>query len=574
MVMRKSVALALSLLGLFDSLYLLYTYTSPSRPMVCIGTGCDAVRASVYSTLWGVSMPVFGVLGYALLAIVIVAESLLSARFARWARYTFWGMAGFGFAFSLYLEYLQTFVIHAYCAWCVTSGIVMTALFALAVLTMVRIGPEPEPAIQLTRLRSLFAVCVAGLLAGVPAFYLLVRHSERAPQVPQAAPGDLAQRLARPGSHETGNPQALLTVVEFGDFECPVCGRGEAAARVIRTQYATQVRFIFRQFPLERIHPLAEKAAEASECAAEQGKFWEMVEKIYSRQSDLSVEGLERDAAELGLNQSRFNECLTGGAMASRVHYDVEDARALGVRATPTFFIGQQRVEGVLSATQFSQLVAEQLNNLGMDIAKDVASAESPVAAVPGKPVTKPATQNRGHVAPTQPTPGIAKAIADPPQTSTGLLGAAPGGFVPGLQPAAPSGPFGVLQAATGGGTCSEADAAKTQPTLIHTPELRQLLSGNAQTLFVDVRSAGDYATARIPGAINIPADEIERRWNTLPKDRVIVIYESGGSSADICAASRATGRALLEHGFPFSQIKVYQDGLAGWERAGIYIRR
>jgi hypothetical protein len=67
--MRKSLALVLSLPGLFDSLYLLYTYTSPSRPMVCVGTGCDAMRASAYFTLWDVSMPVFGVLGYPLLAV-------------------------------------------------------------------------------------------------------------------------------------------------------------------------------------------------------------------------------------------------------------------------------------------------------------------------------------------------------------------------------------------------------------------------------------------------------------------------------------------------------------------------
>jgi uncharacterized membrane protein len=104
--MRKSIMLALSLLGLFDALYLLYTYTSPSRPMVCIGTGCDAVRASAYSTLWGVSMPVFGVLGYTLLAIVIIAESLFSAPLARLARYVFLAMTGFGFLFSLYLDYL------------------------------------------------------------------------------------------------------------------------------------------------------------------------------------------------------------------------------------------------------------------------------------------------------------------------------------------------------------------------------------------------------------------------------------------------------------------------------------
>jgi protein-disulfide isomerase/uncharacterized membrane protein/rhodanese-related sulfurtransferase len=572
MAMRKSLTLALSLLGLFDSLYLLYTYTSPSRPMVCIGTGCDAVRASAYSTLWGVPMPVFGVLGYMLLAVVIIAESLFSTRLARWARYALLGMTGFGFLFSVYLEYLQAFVIHAYCAWCVTSGVVMTGLFALAVVNVVRTGPEPEPAVQLARVRSLFAVCVAGLLAGLPAFYLLVRHSELAPQTPHAAPADLAQRLVRPDGHETGNPQSPLTVVEFGDFECPVCGRGEAAARVIRAQYATQIRFIFRQFPLERIHPFAEKAAEASECAAEQGKFWDMVEKIYSRQSDLSVEGLERDAAELGLDRPRFNQCLASGAMAERVRRDAEDGRALGVRATPTFFIGQQRIEGSLTAAQFSQLVAERLAGLGSAVALNVMPANGSSPAGSEKPGRQTAVHDKLPTEAARPGIDTPKASTDPSQASAGVLGAAPRGFVPGLQPGASSGPFGVVPAA-GGGTCSEADAAKTQPTLIHTPELRQLLSGGARPLFVDVRPPGDYAAARIPGAVNLPADEIERRWNSLPRDRVIVIYESGRSSGDICAASRAAGRTLLEHGFPFSQVKVYQDGLAGWERAGIEIR-
>jgi rhodanese-related sulfurtransferase len=146
------------------------------------------------------------------------------------------------------------------------------------------------------------------------------------------------------------------------------------------------------------------------------------------------------------------------------------------------------------------------------------------------------------------------------------LQGAAPGGSVAGWQGAAPGGPFGVQ---TAGGACSEADAAKKQPALIDTQELRQLLAGNARPLFVDVRPASDYAAGRIPGAISLPADEIDRRWNTLPKDRMIVLYESGRSSGDICAASRAAGRTLLEHGFPFSQVKVYQDGLAGWQGGG-----
>jgi protein-disulfide isomerase/uncharacterized membrane protein/rhodanese-related sulfurtransferase len=548
--MRKSLTLAVSLLGLFDSLYLLYTYTSPSRPMVCLGTGCDAVRASAYSSLWGVPMPAFGVLGYTLLAILIVAESLFPGPLARLARYAILGITGFGFLFSLYLEYLQAFVIHAFCAWCVTSGVAMSALFALAMVNLRRAGPEPEPSAQLARARSLFAVCVAGLAVGVPAFYLLALHSQLAPPPPQATPVNLAERLARPGSHQAGNPEAPLTVVEFADFECPVCGRGEAAARAIRTQYARQVRFVFRQFPLERIHPFAEKAAEASECAGEQGKFWEMVDKLYSRQDDLGIAGLERDAAELGLDRPRFDQCLTGGAMAGQVRQDAEDGRALGVRATPTWFIGQKRIEGVLTAAQFSQLIGEQLPS---------EPAPTPAAVAPRKPATARVAQT---------TPSAPKASAGPEPVVTSLPGTALSGFQPGLQGAAPGGSLTGLEA--GGATCSEADAAKKQPTLIDTAELRRLLTSNARLLFVDVRPAGDYAAGRIPGAINLPADEIDRRWSTLPQDRTIVLYESGRSSGDICAAGRAVGRALLERGFPFGQVKVYQDGLAGWEGAGL----
>jgi protein-disulfide isomerase/rhodanese-related sulfurtransferase len=570
--------LALCLLGLFDSFYLLYTYTSPSRPMVCIGTGCDAVRASAYSTLGGVSMPVFGVLGYTLLTAVLIAESLFSRRAAKLARYAFLGMTGFGFLFSLYLEYLQAFVIHAYCAWCLTSGAVMTALFVLGIVNLVRSEPEPEPATQLARVRSLFAVSVAAAVVGAPAFYLLARRGEVDPPAAQVTPADLAMRLVRPGSHEAGNPRAPLTVVEFGDFECPVCGRAEAAAREVRARYAQQVRFVFRQFPLERIHPLAQKAGEASECGGEQGKFWEMVEKIYSRQDDLSLQGLQRDAAELGLDQQRFNQCLTNGAAAARVRRDVEDGRALGVRATPTFFIGQQKVEGVLSAAQFSQLIDEQLGGASVKAANveppappAVAPATPPNAAPAAGPRSVPVASPKSTVSPT--IAAASNAAANPAPPPIGLPAAAPGGVAGAWQgaPSAPGmAPGGLFGSAPGGAACSEADAAKTQPTTIGTQELRQLLATNPKPLFVDVRPAGEFAAARIPGAINIPADDMARRWNTLPKDRTIVLYESGRSSGDVCAAGRAAGRTLLEHGFPFAQVNVYQDGLAGWQRAGI----
>ncbi len=558
--MRKPIALALSLLGLFDSLYLLYTYTSPSRPMVCIGGGCDAVRASAYSTPFGVPMPVFGVLGYALLAAVIFVESLLSARLARLARIAVLAMTGFGFSFSLYLDYLQAFKIHAYCAWCVTSGIAMTALFALAIVDLARAAPRPDPSAQLRRVRVLFAICIAGVALGVPSFYVLARHGELAAPAHQAAPSTLTERLVRPDSHATGNLQAALTVVEFGDFECPSCGRAEAAAREVRARYSGQIRFVFRQFPIARMHPFAEKAAEASECAAEQGRFWEAVEKLYSRQEDLDIKGLQRDAAELGLDQPRFNQCLAGGAMAERVHRDLEDGRAVGVRATPTFFIGRQQVEGAMSTAQFEQLVAAELAAAGAPAAANVAPAEP---ANPPKPQAPPSSQ------PATAQPAAApKSATIEPKPSTSSVAPATGGLLTGMTGATAGGLIGGITSA--GATCSEADAVKKQPTLINTQELRQLLADNPTPLFVDVRPASEYASGRIPGAINLPADEIGRKWSTLPKDRTVVLYESGRSSGDICAAGRAAGRTLLEHGFPFSQVKVYQDGLAGWEKSGI----
>jgi protein-disulfide isomerase/rhodanese-related sulfurtransferase len=559
--MRKPVMLALSLLGLFDSLYLLYTYTSPSRPMVCIGTGCDAVRASVYSSIWGVPMPAFGALGYTLLAIAIVAGSLFSGRLAKAARYSLLGMTGFGFLLSLYLEYVQAFVIHAYCAWCVTSGLVMTGLFALAVVNIARAAPDPAAAEQIAQARSLFAVGVAALIAAVPAFYALARHGHAVPEASQATSDNLAGRLVRPGSHTTGNPAAPLTIVEFGDFECPMCGRGEAAARAVRTRYAGQVRFVFRQFPLERIHPFARKAAEASECAGAQGKFWEMVEKIYSRQEDLSVAGLERVAAELGLDGQRFGQCLASGAMSGRVSQDVEDGRILGVRATPTFFIGRQRIEGAMSEEQFSQLVAAALANGGVPAAAREDPTAAPVSNAPQEPAAKPAPAPRPAQAATTPAAGLG-------QFSPAQAGAS-GVLSTGLQSGIGGGPLGALQAGGGAG-CSEADAAKAQPAMIDTQELKRLLAGNTKLLFVDVRPAGEYAAARIPGAINLPVDDIARLWHTLPKDRTIILYEGGRSSGDYCAAGRAAGRTLLEHGFAFSQVKVYQEGLAGWEASGI----
>jgi protein-disulfide isomerase/rhodanese-related sulfurtransferase len=498
-------------------------------------------------------MPVFGVAGYVLVALLIIAESLVAAAPAIEVRYALAGATGFGFLFSLYLEFLQGFVIHAFCAWCVTSGLVMTALCALAVYNVVRPAPEADPFAQLAQVRSYFAVGVGALLIGVPVFYELAEHGEAPPPPPPPPSESTATKLVRPDSHATGNSNAAVTVVEFGDFECPVCGREEEVAREIRAKYANQIRFVFRQFPLIHTHPFALRMAEASECAAEQGKFWEAVDKIYSRQTDLSEKGLKRDAAEIGLDQAKFNQCLTSGAAAARVRRDVEDGKALGVNATPTFFIGDKTVVGVPDLDEFSRIIDQELAAQGIGLSSAAAPPPAPVAPA----VSRPAETKNPH----PPTPASQKTVSaqvapQPASPSFGLLGSAPGGALSSFQSDAV--------------TCSEAEAAKKQPTMINTGQLRALLAAKANLLFVDVRPAKQYAAGRIPGAINVPVDDMPRHWSNLPKDRIIVFYESGQSSGDICASGRAAGRILLEHGYAFDQVKVYQDGLAGWERSGL----
>jgi protein-disulfide isomerase/rhodanese-related sulfurtransferase len=505
-------------------------------------------------------MPVFGVAGYALLAILIIAESLANASFAKLVRYAVVGATGAGFIFSLFLEYLQGFVIHAFCAWCVTSGLVMTALFGLAIYDGVRPEPEPDASARLTQMRGIFTVCVTAFLVGVPAFYLLTKHGE-APPPPVVNTESQAQKLSRPDSHVAGNPQSAVTVVEFGDFECPVCGRAEATAREVRTKYATQVRFVFRQFPLIHAHPLAVRAAIASECAADQGKFWEAVDKIYSRQEDLSDKGLERDASELGLDLGQFRQCMASpkSPTAARVRRDMEDGHALGVNATPTFFIGQKGFEGAIPMAEFDRLINQELASRGLTAPQ---ISPPPVASTPPKKTTpaaaNPNPSNPNPSSPKSETPATGKIGSEPHAESGGLFGKTPGNI------------FQQFQAS--GQTCSEAEAAKKQPTQITSDQLRPILSGNPKPFFVDVREPKEYATGKIPGAINVPVDDMGKRWNTLPKNRVIVLYESGRSAGDVCAAGRAAGRILLEHGFPFDQVKVYQDGLAGWEKSGLII--
>jgi protein-disulfide isomerase len=145
--------------------------------------------------------------------------------------------------------------------------------------------------------------------------------------------------------HIRGPARAAITIVEYGDFECPYCGQAEPVIRELLAGHG-DVRYVWRHLPLHDVHPDAQLAAEASEAAADQGAFWPMHDLLLSRQDHLLGKDLIRYADELGLDGDRFRSYLRRRAGAARIAEDVDTADLSGVSGTPTFFINGRRHYG------------------------------------------------------------------------------------------------------------------------------------------------------------------------------------------------------------------------------------
>jgi protein-disulfide isomerase len=162
--------------------------------------------------------------------------------------------------------------------------------------------------------------------------------------------------LVIPGAPVKGPRQAAVTIVEFSDFQCPFCANAQAVLRQVLDTYPGDVKLVYRHFPLER-HSQAKLAAEAAECAAQQGKFWEYHDRIFASAPELSEARLRAIAEALGLNLQAFSTCLETGASRARITADLADGRRAGVTATPTFFINGRMVEGLQPFTTFKKII-------------------------------------------------------------------------------------------------------------------------------------------------------------------------------------------------------------------------
>ena len=148
--------------------------------------------------------------------------------------------------------------------------------------------------------------------------------------------------------HVRGRADAPVTVLEYGDYECPYCRGAARDVREMLARYPDTVRFVFRNFPIVQLHPHAEQAAEAAEAAGAQGQFWAMYELLLQPSSRLDLGSLLDYAAGLSLDVGRFREEVTGRAYAAKIERDVQDGVRDGVNATPKFYVSGERIDGKL----------------------------------------------------------------------------------------------------------------------------------------------------------------------------------------------------------------------------------
>jgi protein-disulfide isomerase len=162
--------------------------------------------------------------------------------------------------------------------------------------------------------------------------------------------------------HVRGPAEAPVTVLEYGDYECPYCRGAFRDVHLLIDQHPDLITFVFRNFPISQLHPHAEQAAEAAEAAAAQGKFWPMYELLLQPYSHLDENELVTYAEAIGLQIARFRQDLTNRVYAARIEADVQEGLRNGVNATPKFFVNGQRVDGKVPLEGLTDMVNQAVS--------------------------------------------------------------------------------------------------------------------------------------------------------------------------------------------------------------------
>ena len=204
------------------------------------------------------------------------------------------------------------------------------------------------------------AIIIAGILIALGLVFnsYFSSKSETAKPTPTS---QLKEIIINENDHIQGSADAPVTIVEWSDFQCSYCSAFHETMNRVKADYGDQVRWVFKHFPLTQIHPFAFKAAEASECADEQSKFWEYSDQLYQRQKDLSSSIFEEIAKDLNLDQDQFKTCLSSEKYKSKVNASYQEGVKIGVRGTPGNFINGVELGGAVSYEQLRELIEAEL---------------------------------------------------------------------------------------------------------------------------------------------------------------------------------------------------------------------
>jgi protein-disulfide isomerase len=164
--------------------------------------------------------------------------------------------------------------------------------------------------------------------------------------------------------HVQGNSHAVIELVEYGDYQCPYCGAAYPIVKDIQEEFDSNLKFIFRNFPLEKIHPQAWIAAVATEAAGIQGKFWEMHDVIFEHQSHLTTQDLLKYAQQIGLDVPVFESDLNNETLAKKVDGDFESGIRSGVNRTPGFFINGEKYQGEWDKKTLADYIKQKIEQL------------------------------------------------------------------------------------------------------------------------------------------------------------------------------------------------------------------
>ncbi len=382
--------LLLSVIGIGLCAYLTFLHLALLRGellggAVCGAAGsifnCHAVTSSPLGALAGLPLSLWGLVGY----LAVAALALCAWQCAEWTQQALTALLGLGVVFVIVDAALLTVMltqIHYLCPLCLASYGVNVLLVLIAKWTL-----QASWATALRRLPStlgawvprpraavvwmVWAVVLTGLAGAVAvhasALYML-----------QGAPGALRKQLLQfvsqqqraqvdvTGDPIKGAPNQVFQVVEFSDLFCSSCQRASTLNPIFLANHRRDVTFVFKHYPLDQacnstmkrtVHPNACRLAAATECAHEQGKFWELHDLIFAKAPPYPIDHLTSDAQRLGLKMEQFQGCLDSGRGLEAVLRDVQEGNRLNVTSTPTYIINGLPVPGVLTPTVLEELL-------------------------------------------------------------------------------------------------------------------------------------------------------------------------------------------------------------------------